>query len=157
MNDDQRLQSAALTWLYEMEMLSSSAIQKNLKENILLIDPSIKDCEFLIFEERKDILVYLQVGFFAKFFRKELKLIRFTEEVIGRLLPSYRQRIITDRAVFDLALLKVRRYYGGLNDKENSNHNNVNEPLNSSSQNPQPPSKSSDIQPNSQEPTGSQS
>ena len=120
--DDNKLKTGALSWLYEMEMLSTPTLQNNLQENILLSNPSIQSCQILIIEDFKDILVFTKLGWFARKF-KQKSISSSVESVVKRILPTFRVRVVADKSIFDLALKKVKDYYGGLNENNNTDFN----------------------------------
>lgn len=115
----------ALKWMYELEMLSDPTLQKNLKENILISDKNIKECELLIYQKQKSILVYLEIGFFSKLFKRHNKIAESVNLIVSELLPTFRKRIVFDRAILDLSLQKAKEALGDFNEKTiNDNNNN---------------------------------
>jgi hypothetical protein len=66
MEDRQLYQKAAIRWLYEMELLQDPQLINNLKFNLFAISPHVKECEFLIFRDRKEILVFLELSWFGR-------------------------------------------------------------------------------------------
>lgn len=147
--EDNRLKTGALSWLYEMEVLNSPTLQQNLQENILLSDFRIKSCEILLLKDFKDILIYIELGFFNRIFRGSTICIEVAS-LIKRMLPSYRVRVITDRKIFELSLTKVKEYYGGFD--ENSNNSTHDESKQSSNSEDQLP-EASNLLPDQEEQT----
>lgn len=147
--DDNRLRSGALGWLYEMENLNSPTLQQNLQENILLSNHKIRSCEVLFIHEFKDIMVYIELGIFAKILKGK-SISEDVEMVIKRLLPSFRVRIVLDKKIFDLAFQKVKEYYGGNNESIN---NSSNYPIQSANTGKSGLSETSDILPDQEEQT----
>jgi hypothetical protein len=123
--DDNKLKSSALAWMYHLEVLNDPIVQTNLKENILLADRRIKDCEVLVIQDYKSILIYLKINSFWKFFSAKIIETK-VQLVISRLLPNYRLRIVTDKSILDLSLKKVRDFYGeSTKEKSNSGSNST--------------------------------
>lgn len=124
MDEDKVLQSAALKWLYEMELLNSPTLKQNLFENIFYSHRGIKDCEIFVTRDQKGVLVWVKLKLFAKLFQKT-EIYGTIESTVKALLPSYRCRVVEDRQIFDLALEKAREMLGGKNDQTNANDSNA--------------------------------
>lgn len=122
MEDDNRLKTGALAWMYEMEVLNSPTLRQNLNENILLSDHRVRDCQILLIQDYKDLMVYVSVGFFSKLFKKR-EICENVSRVLARILPSYRIRVVTDKNIFNMSLEKVKDFYGGKDEDFNSNPN----------------------------------
>lgn len=114
LQDDNKLKTSALSWLYEMEYLDSPTVQQNLQENILLSDKSIKNCEILILRDFKDIMIYIELGIFAKILRGP-QIIQNIETIVKRLLPSFRIRVVLDKQILNLTIKKLEEQYENLN------------------------------------------
>lgn len=115
-DDNNKVKVSALSWLYEMEVLQSPVIMTNLKENILLAHENIKDSEILIFQEHKQILIYLEIDWKAKLFKKHKEISSKVEDIITTLLPSFKNRVVFDKNILTLALKKAKEIYGGSNE-----------------------------------------
>ncbi len=120
MGNDEQLKVSALAWLYEMEAINSPVLQANLQENILLISPKIKNCEVLIMKEVSSIMVYIEVNWINNYFYGE-KIKSEVTQVIKRLLPSFRSRVVTDRKILNLTIKKLVEFYGVPNEPTKTN------------------------------------
>lgn len=119
--DKSKFQYEALKWMYELEMLNSPQIINQLKLNILLVSKRIKDAEFLIYRENKQMLVLLQLTWVG---RKFFKRVLFEEvyDVLSQLLPSFNFRVTDDPKIMNMAVAKVKQALtGGKNESPNNN------------------------------------
>src|SRR5277367_267744 len=103
-NDNIKYQVAGLKWMFEMELLDEKnpAPLNVLKLNVLMVSPRIREVEFLIFREGKQMMVLLDLSWIGrKFFQKRI----FSEvnDVLVQMLPAFRFRVISDRKILDLA------------------------------------------------------
>jgi hypothetical protein len=104
-DDPYKLNTAALKWLYELELVQSPTLVQNLYENIFLCHPGIKNCELLITNPahpNKGVLVYLEFTLWTKLFKKTEALFA-VEQTIRALLPSYRFRLVEDYNILQMA------------------------------------------------------
>lgn len=116
MEEDSKFTVSALNWLYEMEALESPVLMTNLQENIYLAHPGIKNVEILIFEEYKQILIYLEINFISKLLRKNNLISDLVGDIIKNLLPSFKYRVVFDKEILTQALKKAKEVYGGQNE-----------------------------------------
>lgn len=93
----------ALSWLLEMELVSSPYVLNSLILNIFSLVKGVKDAEFVIDERQKKLLVYLKLSWFSQRFRAK----RTEDKVMNLLdqaLPSFQKRIVFDRTVLEKAM-----------------------------------------------------
>ncbi len=114
---DNDFTTSALSWLYDMEILSSPTVLTNLRENILLSHKRIKNCEILIIEDRQDLMVFIEVTRLGLFFKKEKDIEYSVQQILNKMLPNFRKRIVFDKEVFDKAITSVKKHYGGRDGK----------------------------------------
>jgi hypothetical protein len=110
--DRQKYQVSGLKWLYEMQVLDDPQLVNNMKLNILMVSSSIRETEFLIFQEKKQMLVYLDLTWFGRKFRKE-RIVFEVEDMLSQLLPSFKFRITDDISILLLAIEKVKQAVTG--------------------------------------------
>jgi hypothetical protein len=97
----------ALSWLLEMEMVSSPYVLNSIILNIFAQVKAIKDAEFVIDENRKAILIYLKLGWFhQKFKSKEIE--GQVTEMLDQILPTFRKRVVFDRTILEKALVIMK-------------------------------------------------
>lgn len=110
-----RFQYAGLKFLFDMELVDEPQLVNHMKMNFFAVSKSIKDMEFLSSYHHKQMLIWLDVGWFGrKFFRDEIE-----SAVLDRakhLLPNFKFRVTTDRAVMNAALERVKEAMKGGND-----------------------------------------
>lgn len=113
-------QREGLKWLYEMELLRSPELINNLKFNILMVSNSIKECELLMNQDLKAILIYLDLTWWGSRFGTN-DILRDVEDVVRQLLPSFKIRVVTDRKILELALERVENEIKGGSHEESVN------------------------------------
>jgi hypothetical protein len=130
----QQFQYEGLRWLYEMQLINHPQVINNLKMNVLLISKSIRDVELLIDRENKKMLVYLDLSWFGRKFKKN-HIFSETEIILSQLLPAFRFRIIDDPVIFNMAVEKIKKVIvGGKSElKNNANSSNSNDVSNTAS------------------------
>jgi hypothetical protein len=112
---------AGLKWLYEMEAVNSPVLLNNLYGNIYSF-PNVADAEILLDRYNKKMLVYVKFTWFVRKYwhsRKKLVTISILDQ-LQELLPSFEFRIIEDKALFDLAVQRMKEsVLGGNNENDN--------------------------------------
>lgn len=113
MDDKTKYQYAGLKFIYEMEILDDPQFINNLKLNIFSSSGfKINDCEFLMSQEEKKILIWIDLKwwyrtrFYQRFYLRQLKQDIYTQ--LGQMLPTYKFRIVTDRSILDLAIERIK-------------------------------------------------
>lgn len=116
-DENLQFQRAAQSWLFEMNLVNNPQAINILKMNILMVSNHIKECEILMSVEQSAILIWLDVpNRFVRWWlgEKGLKLIcSEAEEVVNKLLPNFRVRVVEDKKIYNLALEKVRQALRG--------------------------------------------
>lgn len=123
LSDKLKYQREGLRWLQEMQLVSSPQLINNLKLNLFAISRHIRDCEMLISNEHKAILIWLELGWFGRKFYRE-SIISESEDIIQQMLPSFKLRVVTDKAILDLAVKRVKEMLGGSNEDLNTSSTN---------------------------------
>lgn len=127
MNDRQQYQIQGMQWLYEMEVLNHPQLVNNLKMNIMVVSDKIKEVELLISRPHKSIMIWIDVD--LGWFRKEVKFNRIQADILDimeQLLPSYRFRVVHDKAIMELAITRLEESLKGVEDEvSNTNDDNV--------------------------------
>jgi hypothetical protein len=118
--DKSKFQYEGLKWLYEMQLLDNPQLINNLKMNILLISTSIRDVELLIYREKKQMLVYVDLTWFGRKFKKDTIFIE-VEEILSQLLPSFKFRITDDFSILVLAIERVKQALTRRKNETNTN------------------------------------
>ncbi len=101
-----KFQMEGLKFLYEMELVGDPQLINNLKLNVFSISNSIREVELLSSYHHRSILVFIDVSWFGKIFSQN-RIVTGVHERVSELLPNFRFRVITNRAIFDLALKQV--------------------------------------------------
>lgn len=165
-NDHQKFQLKALEFLQEMELVNSPQLINQLKMNVLVFTRNVREVEFLIYRENRQILVYLDLSLFGKLLayleifllgRIAVRLFALVKlgssrrdrygdakEVVKGILPTFSSRVIdfVEKEVLIQALKLVdRAVKGGSNEKRNVPSKHV-DPIN-------------DVRTRSDDPTGS--
>lgn len=124
-NELNQIVPAGLKWLYEMEAVNSPVLLNNLYGNIFSF-PNVSDAEILIDKNNRKMLIWIQFNWLSrKIFKSRKK-----ESTIGildqlqELLPSFEFRIIEDKALFDLAVKRMKQYVLGGENESNQSINN---------------------------------
>ena len=100
--EDRRVAGDALGWLMEMEILQDPNIYNALILNILKCSKHIIDVHLVVDTQNRAILVYLEVGFLGRhFFRNKISM---DVENLLKAIPSYRSRVVFDKAILDKAI-----------------------------------------------------
>lgn len=77
-----------------------------------MVSKSIKEVEFLIYREKKSMLVLLELSWFGrKFGRKNI--ISEVEQVLSQMLPTFRFRITENPAIMNMAVETVKHALRG--------------------------------------------
>jgi hypothetical protein len=105
--DNFKFQYEGLKWLFEHQLLDNPQLINQLKMNILMVSPSVKDTELLIARDQKQMLVYVDLTWFGRTFRKTM-IRQETEDILSQMLPSFKIRVVNDRKIFSMALEKVK-------------------------------------------------
>ena len=118
-DDKQKFQYNALKWIFEHQLLDDPQVLNHLAMNVLSVSKSIKDVEFLLARDQKQLLIYLELSWFGRTFKKNT-LFEETESILGQMLPSFKFRVINDPKIFKMALDKVKKALtGGSNEVSN--------------------------------------
>lgn len=116
--DKSKFQYEGLKWLYEMQLLDNPQLINNLKMNILLISTSIRDVELLVYREKKQMLIYIDLTWYGRKFKKDQIFIE-VEEVVSQLLPSFKFRVTNDFNILALAIERVKQALTGRKNETN--------------------------------------
>lgn len=119
-----QFQFSALKWLYELELIDDPQLINNLKGNLFSISPHVSEVEFIASYQNKQMLIWLELTWIGRVFLKERILTAATERV-NALLPNFKVRVVTDRAILDLAVSKVKNALTGAP----SNEKTLNSPI----------------------------
>lgn len=120
---------AGLKWLYEMEAVNSPVLLNNLYGNIYSF-PNVADAEILLDRYNKKMLVYVKFTWFVRnYWKSKKKLVTISIlDQLQELLPSFEFRIIEDKALFDLAVLRMKEsLLGGNNENDNKPNDGSND------------------------------
>lgn len=113
MTDDKfKYQYNGLKWLYEMELLDDPQLLNNLKLNIFSVSDHIKEVEFLMSQEQRKILIWIDVSWWGRTFKLD-RIKSDVVDILSQLLPNYKFRIVTDRSILELAIGKVKKSLEG--------------------------------------------
>ncbi len=111
-----KFQFSGLKFLYDMELVDDPQLINNLKLNIFSVAPYIRDADLLSSYHHKSMLIWLDVNWLGRtFFEK--RIVAGVSDRAQQLLPNFRFRVTTNRAIFDLALQKVKLALTGENNE----------------------------------------
>lgn len=126
---------AGLKWLAEMEAVNSPILLNIIYGNIYSF-PNVADAEILLDRYNKKMLVYVKFTWFVRKYwksRKKLVTISILDQ-LQELLPSFEFRIIEDKALFDLAVQRMKEsLLGGNNENDNKPNDGNNDVATASS------------------------
>lgn len=118
--DSAQVQASGVKWMFELELFQdaerSKAMLNTLKMNILTQSSRIRDCEILIFKEKRQMLVLLDISWFSKRFLKK-RIFPDVYEVLTQLLPTFKFRVTADPEVMKRAVLILENALKGGNDE----------------------------------------
>lgn len=103
-------------WLFEMHLLDNPQIKNTLIMNIFRSSPNIKNLDVLSDTEHKKMLIYLELTWWAKLWKKEQETADGVLDMLTGVLPGFKFRVIFDKTLFikatDMAekLIKDRGY-----------------------------------------------
>ena len=122
LSDKLKFQLESLNWLREMNLINHPQFINQIKLNIYTISKTIKNVELLVIQDQQSMLVYIELDWFSRRFRKK-SIISSVELRLKELMPSYRFRVIDDRSIFELALKKAKQIIKGhVNDSSKNNN-----------------------------------
>jgi len=98
--DNKKFYTSAVKHLLEWGMVDNPTVINQLVAEILASTEDLKDVELLIKEDTQDMIIFLDIKFWAKFRKRQRIIADHVFEIISKLLPSFSIRIITDRKIF---------------------------------------------------------
>ena len=115
MDDEKhKYQMHGIKWLFEMELVSDPQLVNTVKLNIFSVSNLIREVEIVMSQEDKKMLIWIEVSWFTKTFR--IKKIRDIEQdiisILGKMLPNFKFRVITDISILNMAVDQVTRNGG---------------------------------------------
>lgn len=111
--------SQGTSWLLEAEFLNTPQAKNFLYLNTYNASTDIKDADILVDSNSKALLVYIELGWWGRFRRKQAEIAEYLMEQYANILPSYRVRVVYDRRIFDLALKRAQEQIkGGTSDEK---------------------------------------
>lgn len=111
--------TGALNWMYENEIFETPVLN-NLYGNIYSISKQIRDVELLIDKNTRKMMVYIKLGILGRLFENKIK--KVIVSGILEVLPKFKVRVVTDKNLFNKALVIVKSNIGGTNEDSNSNN-----------------------------------
>lgn len=103
MEDKEYIKSSA-KWLFEMNWINNDYVKSALLANIYTTSRFIKNVDILVDQNNKRMLIYTELSFFGKLFKRQTKISKDVLEIVGDALPSYELRVIYDYSLFNKAL-----------------------------------------------------
>jgi len=103
-----------LKFLYQSELLDDPLLINNLKMNIMMQSNYIKEVEMLSVTTTKQLLIYVELGFFGKLFFKR-RIEPAVRDIVHQLLPFYEIRVIQDKSILELSKAKLEALITPLN------------------------------------------
>lgn len=127
-NNAPYIQAAGMKWMFEMELFQdpqrSKAMINTMKMNVLSVSPRIKECEFLIYKENRQMLVLLYLTWWGRKFHKKA-IFTDTYEVLNSLLPTFKFRVTDDPNIMELAVERLKKVFNGGNDEVRNDVSNT--------------------------------
>jgi len=137
MDESLKFQVAGLKWMFEMELLDDKnpAPINILKMNVLSVSPRIREVEFLIFREGRQMLVLLDLSWITRrFFKRKVgQISRDVQEILQQLLPNFKFRVTSDPRIMEMAVANVKKLLGGIDEIRNRNDDSDGKPEQSGS------------------------
>ena len=123
MDESLKFQVAGLKWMFEMELLDDKnpAPINVMKMNVLSVSPKIREVEFLIFREGRQILVLLDLSWITRklFKRKIGQIFQDVQEMLTQLLPNFKFRVTADPKIMDMAIANVKETFRRIDEIRN--------------------------------------
>ena len=115
--DKFKYQHQGIAWMFEVGLLDDPIVVNNIKVNILGNFMDVRDLEYLTLNDgRMEMLMWLDIRKFWFFRKRKIAAIEADVlEIMQKLLPQYKIRVVADRAIFDLALDNVRAFLAAKN------------------------------------------
>ncbi len=118
--ENAQIQANGLKWMAELELFvdekHSKALINVLKLNVLAVSNRIKDVELLIYRERRQMLVLLDLTWIGKLFFKR-RIFEEVHEVLNQVIPTFQFRVIDDPAIMNMAVSKIEKLLKGDNNE----------------------------------------
>lgn len=130
----EQLLSQGTAWMLENELINSPQVKNFLILNTYQASPNILLTELLLQSQLKVIMIYLELNFIGRLLRRQKAIEQYLLEEYKRVLPSFKVRVVYDRKIFDMALVRAQKLAeGSLYVKSTSelNTSSTNEPTSS--------------------------
>jgi hypothetical protein len=93
----------ALSWLFEMEMLNNPTVLNSVVLNVFKLTKGIVDAEFVVDMNDKKLLVYLELNFWHKHFKKAQVQAQVLD-MLDTVIPSFKKRVVYDKEILEKAI-----------------------------------------------------
>lgn len=100
--------SEALSWLLEFELVQTPHVLNSMILNVFRILPGLKDAQFVIDLKTKKLLIYLELTWFSKHFKKQA-IYDQALDIFDEILPTFKKRITFDRTILEKAIELSKR------------------------------------------------
>lgn len=113
MSDDKlKFQYNALKWVFEHQLLDDPQVMNHLAMNVFDVSKSIKDVEFLLARDQRQLLIYVELSWFGRTFKRK-SLFEETENALAQMLPTFKFRVTDDPKIFKMSLDNVKKALTG--------------------------------------------
>ena len=96
-------QVAAIKWYLEFGILSDPQVRNHIVLNIYTVDPSIKDTQLVIDQERKRMMVHVDFHFWSSLFKKT-RILNDVHIILHEMLPDFKIRVVNNKDLLEKSL-----------------------------------------------------
>lgn len=100
-------QAQAMSWLVEMEVVSNPNVLNAMVMNIAGAVKGVKDIQFVIDNQRKKLLIFVELKKWDEFFHKK-RICEQLGEMFEQIFPSFEKRVTFDRVLLDRAIKIIK-------------------------------------------------
>ena len=103
---DSQIAPSIVKWFLELGIIDDQ-VKNHLVLNAYDVHKSIKDVQLILDQERKKLLVYVEISFWSGLFKKD-EILNDVHLRIGEMLPSYGIRVTNELKIFKKALNLIK-------------------------------------------------
>lgn len=86
--EKQKYQREAIQWLFDNEMVEDPQLINQLKLNIFRVSTTIRECEFLFFQPRRQLLIYLEMNWLGNLLSQKGLKQAIQSKLMRKVLPE---------------------------------------------------------------------
>lgn len=86
--EKQKYQREAIQWLFDNEMVEDPQLINQLKLNIFRVSTTIRECEFLFFQPKRQLLIYLEMNWLGNLLSQKGLKQAIQSKLMRKVLPE---------------------------------------------------------------------